>query len=657
MVRYPIRLPSWLINDPIPQIASISPPILKAGSNTTDLSIFGSGFSKASAVLWNGQSRPVTFLSASALRISASALDLAAGGSVAVTVSNPAPGGGDSNLSYFLISQNMAVNDAAWDAASNRLLLSISGSSATNPNTVAAYLPDLGFALQYFPVGAEPGKLAISDDGSKLFVALNGEGALGRYSLPGVTLDAKYPNGTVPIYTFGTLQIEDLRVVPGQNTVAAASLMNRGVSPRHAGVAVYDSNGRRPTTTPGHTGSNALGFGSDPDVLHGLNNETTEFGFRRMKINASGVVVDKVLTDSFSSNFQSFGGFGGNFRIIHDKVFTQNGAVLDKDTLEVIAKLNAAGSIAYNVSSDTVYFVSGNSIAGFNASSLQFLGQAQINLSNSFTPSALAFGDAGLVMASSQDFFILNPVVLSPLQAAAGSLIVANGANFRPTPVAPGMLTRLLSTVPGLALGPDESIAAPPGAQPFPISLGGVQVTFDGIPAPLISVKKNEIFLAVPYEVWGRSQSQLQVLVDGSPVSLMNVAVVESAPGLFTVDGRGLGQAIVSNEDGNANSADNPATRGSVISLFATGAGQTDPPGVDGRVSMDMLAKPLLPVSVRIGGLDATVLNAASAPGQISGLVKVDVRVPENISSAAFSPVLLQIGTTAAPVGATIAVK
>jgi hypothetical protein len=48
--------------------------------------------------------------------------------------------------------------------------------------------------------------------------------------------------------------------------------------------------------------------------------------------------------------------------------------------------------------------------------------------------------------------------------------------------------------------------------------------------------------------------------------------------------------------------------------LFATGAGQTGPPGTDGQIIGDTLPKPLLPVSVKIGSLDAEVLYAGAVP-------------------------------------------
>ena len=103
--------------------------------------------------------------------------------------------------------------------------------------------------------------------------------------------------------------------------------------------------------------------------------------------------------------------------------------------------------------------------------------------------------------------------------------------------------------------------------------------------------------------------------------------VFAAAPGLFTADGTGAGQAAAINQDGTINSASNPAPIGSVISLYATGGGQTSPAGVDGQVSTSPLARQSLPVQVYIGQQIVTtqLQYAGPAPGEIAGLMQINV--------------------------------
>ena len=90
--------------------------------------------------------------------------------------------------------------------------------------------------------------------------------------------------------------------------------------------------------------------------------------------------------------------------------------------------------------------------------------------------------------------------------------------------------------------------------------------------------------------------------------------------------------------------------------MFATGEGQTDPEGVDGRLAGDVLPKPRAPVSVQIGGLPAEVLYAGAAPGLVAGVLQVNAKVPDGAASGAV-PLLLTVGNATSPGGVTVAVQ
>jgi len=91
--------------------------------------------------------------------------------------------------------------------------------------------------------------------------------------------------------------------------------------------------------------------------------------------------------------------------------------------------------------------------------------------------------------------------------------------------------------------------------------------------------------------------------------------------------------------------------------LFATGEGRTDPPGVDGKPAADPLPKPLLPISVTIGGLSAQVLYAGGAPRLIAGVLQVNARIPESVATGAAVPVSLTVGQATSQAGVTLAVR
>jgi len=89
---------------PVPAIASLAPATVPAGAAGFTLVVTGSGFLGASAINWNGVPRPTTYLGPSQLSTYVAASDVAAAGTVDITIDNPAPGGGSSAPAVFTIS-------------------------------------------------------------------------------------------------------------------------------------------------------------------------------------------------------------------------------------------------------------------------------------------------------------------------------------------------------------------------------------------------------------------------------------------------------------------------------------------------------------------------------------------------------------------------
>jgi uncharacterized protein (TIGR03437 family) len=135
------------------------------------------------------------------------------------------------------------------------------------------------------------------------------------------------------------------------------------------------------------------------------------------------------------------------------------------------------------------------------------------------------------------------------------------------------------------------------------------------------------------------------------------VAVQQATPGLFTVGGSGTGTASALNEDGSANDQRNPAERGSLIALFATGLGAMTAPLADGTVISGTDAQAQLPVTVAIGGLSAPVEYVGGAPGYVAGVFQLNVRIPVGIPNGDV-PVVVSAGNFSSPsAGVTISVR
>ena len=80
----------------VPTTSTLSPASKTVGETDFTLTVNGTNFVNGSVVKWNGTDRTTTFVSATQLTAAISAADIAAAGTVPVTVFNPKPGGGTS---------------------------------------------------------------------------------------------------------------------------------------------------------------------------------------------------------------------------------------------------------------------------------------------------------------------------------------------------------------------------------------------------------------------------------------------------------------------------------------------------------------------------------------------------------------------------------
>jgi uncharacterized protein (TIGR03437 family) len=261
---------------------------------------------------------------------------------------------------------------------------------------------------------------------------------------------------------------------------------------------------------------------------------------------------------------------------------------------------------------------------------------------------------------------IVTPVVWLLLSAASkgddrpalsvGAIV--NAADHSGGRVAPGEIVMLSASNAGPAVLEGAQLDS---AGRTTTLLGETRVWFDDIAAPMVYSVTGQIGAVVPYAVANRKTTQVAVEYQGVRSPAVEVRVVNSAPALFTLDSSGKGQAGMLNEKGCCNSARNPAARGSIAALYATGAGQTNPPGIDGSVPptgrMADYPVPALPVRVTVGGRPAEILYAGAAPHAVAGLVQVNFRVPADAPIGGAIPLVLTVGDSSSPDGVTMAVR
>ena len=287
------------------------------------------------------------------------------------------------------------------------------------------------------------------------------------------------------------------------------------------------------------------------------------------------------------------------------------------------------------------------------------LGNAPAEISVSVNPGALSPGTyPGTVIVSSTSASnsprIVNVTLTVNQPQAPVVTQVVHSATFQPTSAVPGLIVTLFIGNVGTIPATNLRIAANGNVD---TTLANVRVLFDGTPAPMLFINSTQINCVVPYAVAGRATSRVQVESNGVLSQAIELRVVDAAPGMFRLNQ--AGQAAVVNENNTVNGASTPAPRNSIVTIYATGEGATAPVGVDGLVptTAQQLRRPLLPVRVRIGGQDAEVVYAGSAPTLVSGVFQVNAVVAANAQTGAAVPIEVSVGTFTSPAGSTIAVQ
>jgi uncharacterized protein (TIGR03437 family) len=212
-----------------------------------------------------------------------------------------------------------------------------------------------------------------------------------------------------------------------------------------------------------------------------------------------------------------------------------------------------------------------------------------------------------------------------------GITSVVNAASFVPGPISPGELISIFGT----NMGPTTGVGFTPDNGHVDTTLAGTMVLFNNTPAPLIYVSATQINAIVPYDAGSFAIVSVNVDRSGALSSPLALTVADTAPGIFSANQTGNGQGAILNENNSPNSLSNPAPRGSIVSIYMTGEGALSPAVATGSISGPSLPlpKPLAPVTATIGGQPADISYAGEAPTLVSGVLQVNAKIPENISS------------------------
>ena len=250
---------------------------------------------------------------------------------------------------------------------------------------------------------------------------------------------------------------------------------------------------------------------------------------------------------------------------------------------------------------------------------------AAVGLKNLSVPANLLFTYSG-IDASGRQWSGQMSIPFQGFQTQLQIGGLSNAATGRQS-YAPGMIL----SVYGAALGTFAQSAA---TIPLPQYLAGFEATINGVTAPLYYVSPNQVNVQIPYA----TNSGRATLVVGNPYANLTYTfqVSAAAPGIFTF------------QNGSINPFSS-ATRGQTVTLFVTGEGQVTPSLATGATPSPhaQSPKPLLPYSVTVGGVAATI-DFIGIPSGLVGVTQINYTVPSSVATGV-QPVVVTVGGVPSP--------
>jgi uncharacterized protein (TIGR03437 family) len=266
-------------------------------------------------------------------------------------------------------------------------------------------------------------------------------------------------------------------------------------------------------------------------------------------------------------------------------------------------------------------------------------------------PAALVSDGTNLFVSDTADRRIL---VFTPGETALADNSVMNAATLAPGPVAGGTLVTIKGK--GLSYRSDSVQQNPDGN--LPLKLAGVEVLFNGVAIPLLSVAPDEVQGQIPYGLENMSSASLYIRTerpDGSTwiSNAVAIGIAPASPGLYAFTGTEPRTGILlhrpnDGEDsgGTPVTAESPAVPGEIVTVWATGLGPVmadEASPVEGVPFAGPDAAVTLPVAASVNGRIAQVLSATLPRGAI-GIYEVRVLVPDTETSQRAQLVITEHG-------------
>ena len=445
-----------IVAPPPPTLTSISPGSGPINANAT-INLSGTGFTSGSTVALNGTTITSKYVNSSQITVTIPGPSLTLPGNYNLTVTTPAPGGGTSAPLPYTAYIAVPNNDIVFNANDGLLYASIPSSATSMGNSVVGIDPATGSVVRQIIVGSNPNKLALSTDGTQLFVGLDGAAAVVQIDMATGQPVNQFGLGGGPGVYNPPLTALYMAAVPGlPNSVAVTTGPASYNSP---GVTIYDSGIARTKTasTAGYSGG-PLAFGPTSSKLYVASSSSVAV----LTVDSTGIISGSTLNNSVSSgNITGIQYDNGNLYLSNGTVLNANTGVL-VGTFYSTATNPISGPMISDSTLDLAFAVQSSytsnalGILAFRESTFNPTGTIPFaGATNSYPLSIkriVRWGQNGLALNTPTQIFVFQSPVVKDLSPLAADLSVSLTA---PTTAATGTAVSYLATVKNL--GPNTA--------------------------------------------------------------------------------------------------------------------------------------------------------------------------------------------------------
>jgi hypothetical protein len=536
---YPIATVTALLNPSYP---------INSGTTPITMSVDGTNFFPNSVVYINGVAQTTTYQNGTFLTVTFNPSLLNAVESIPVTVVNPTPGGGTS-APYPLIeylSIPLTASALTVDPVGGLLYAAIPSSATQNPNTVIPINPATGATMTPIAVASGPGALAVSGDGSELYVASTG--VLQRINLKTLAIERTF---NLPVDSaFGQTYVHEMQVVPSSPQSIVVELF-ANVDPEEDGAALYNDSGLV-NWLPGVSATkNQLEMDSftftSPTAIYGLP-EGNAF-FAELQVGSTGLSV--ISPAGFSCCDESTGSILASDGTL---LYTNSGEVWNPTTQKLLGtyiessgnQLFYTASVVPDTANGHTYFLDGDAgYSNFQSLDIDVYDQASYALLGTVPFMSIYSPDATDLVRWGSNGFAFRSVDITGSEPSANQIVIVTSNLVAPSSGAPIPILSSVSPSPVVAGGPaftlqltgvgftNASTVLIDGNARTTTYISGTSLTAQVLASDIATTGQLDVQVTTPAPGGGTS-NYVTVFIEAPPLTTPTVTVTPSATGITT---------------------------------------------------------------------------------------------------------------------------